>query len=240
MGRASSGMAVRLATEALVVILSILAAFQLEEWREGRAAFRVETAQLDAIRDDLLETRIRMDTVLTLQRRVVESARLLSLIHAGALPTPPADSVASLIGRAGSWWRLEPVTSAYEALVSSGDVMRLSSRALLGELASFYSDLNIEFEDQAESMALLNEMRRIQMPYGLGVLPAGALENWGGIGWLSESAISDLVRDPRHAHLVFMRGGLEMNRVELYERLDLKMERLLELLDSELARRRAT
>ena len=104
-------------------------------------------------------------------------------------------------------WRLEPVTAAYDAMVSSGDVTRLQSRSLLRELAAFSSDLRVEFEDQAESMALMVEMHRLQMEY---------------------------------AFLVLRRGRMQANRLELYQRLDRAIARLLRLLDNELAERGAS
>lgn len=116
---------VRLGVESLVVIFSILAAFQLEEWRDQRVAFQIETAQLAAIRDDLVENRARLDTVMVRQSEVVESSLLVMSIHTGALPSPPSDSLATLLANASSWWRLEPVTAAYDAMVSSGDVTRI-------------------------------------------------------------------------------------------------------------------
>lgn len=241
MRRPDPSIVVRLGTESLVVLLSILAAFQLEEWRDDRAAFRVETAQLAAIRDDLLENQVRLDTVMTLQREVVESTRILTLLHLDATPRPSPDSIAGLIGRAGAWWRLEPVTAAYDAMVSSGDVTRLQSRSLLRELAAFSSDLRVEFEDQAESMALMAEMHRLQMEYGLGLLPSTAWQYLVGMdGSPSESAIASLVKDPRHAFLVLRRGRMEANRLELYQRLDGAIARLLRLLDNELAERGAS
>ena len=235
-----SELAVRLGVESLVVILSILAAFQLEEWRDDRTAFGVETAQLSAIRGDLLENQLRLDTVSAAQRRAVESGRLLLALHRGTLSGPPADSIAELLDWATSWWRFEPVTGAYESMVNSGDVTRLQSRELMRELASFSGDLNAEFEDQVESMELLAEMRRIQMEYGLGIFSPTLREDIGFGGATSTSDVEVVIRDPRYAHLVAIRTLMEKNRLDYYERLAGAMVRMLSLLEVELAERGAT
>jgi hypothetical protein len=230
----------RLAAEALVVVVSILLAFQLEEWRDQRRAAELEKAQLSAIRDDLLENQVRLDTILARQRNVVQSSQILAAVHDGALPSPSSDSLAILLFRASQWWRFEPVTAAYDAMVSSGDVTRLRSRPLIQELASFSGDLDPEFEDQVESMDLLGEMRRIQMQYGLAAFPRGFRENRGLEGDASREAMAELIRDPRLAYLVALRGALESGRLQLYERLEEGMNRMLELLDRELTQRGAT
>jgi hypothetical protein len=125
-------------------------------------------------------------------------------------------------------------------MVSSGDVTRLRSRSLIQELASFSGDLDVEFEDQVESMDLLGEMRRIQMEYGLAVFPRRFRENRGLQGDASPEVMAELLRDPRLAYLVAFRGGLESVRLQLYERLEEAMNRMLELLDRELTQRGAT
>jgi len=237
-----SDVAIHLGMEALVVVVSILAAFQLEEWRDNRAALRIETAQLSAIRADVLENQVRLDTVSSIQRRVVESGQLLLQAHTGLRSDLAHDSIAELLSWATSWWRLEPVTGAYDAMVNSGDVTRLRSQELLRELASFAGDLNADFEDQVESMDLLAEMRRIQMQYGLDIYSRGFWKDLGLSGAPSPtpSAVAAIIRDPRYAHLVAIRTLLETNRLEYYERLEGSMARMLRLLDQELALRGAT
>jgi hypothetical protein len=238
MSRRLPRLVLRLAAESLVVIFSVWAAFLLEEWRDSRAAFRLETAQLAAIRDDVLQNQARLNDVIQGQRRVVEASDILVSIHGAGLPMPPRDSVADLVRLASSWFRLEPVTAAYDAMVSSGDVTRLRSRALLGQLASFAGDLTADFEDQAQSMDLLAEMTRIQMEHGLSVFSQGFLRRRYDIDAPpTDDAVEVLARDPRHAYLVAWRGLLERNRLEMFDQLSEAMVSLLAILDDELAQR---
>jgi hypothetical protein len=231
--------AVRLAVEASVVILSILAAFQLEEWRDDRAAVRLETAQLALIRADLLENQVRLENVIAMQNRVVTSGKNLLSIYSGESAAPSPDSVASLLDWAESWSRLEPVTGAYDAMVSSGDVTRLRNQELLRELAAFAGDLDAEFEDQDESMSLLAEMRRVVMDYGLDVLSRQRQGRIGLSGSASAQAVAAVLNNQRYAHLVALRTWMETIRLAYLEGLSDSMMRIRTLLEAELAMRGA-
>jgi hypothetical protein len=239
--------AVRLIAEGLVMVLGILLAFQLENWREGRARYQLETAQLVAIRDDVLENQQRLEDVLALQRETVESGRILLAAHAGRLPAPLGDSLVVLFDNAESWWRLEPVTGAYDAMVGSGDVVRLRNQSLLRALASLAADLTSEFEDQQESMDLLAEMRRRAMSFGVGLTDPDLLiriDPSAPMEAIAESvdsgAATSLLGDRSYAHLLARRITMEMNRLEWQDQLADRLSRTLALLEEELVDRGAT
>ena len=229
----------RLSAEVVVVILSVLVALQLEGRIQDRATFRLETAQLLAIEADLVENLARLDTVMVSQRRAIESGRQVLGIHTGAVPPPAADSLALLLGWSESWWRLEPLTGAYDAMVSSGDVTRLGNQELLRALASFFGDVKAGFEDEVASMDLLAELRRATMGHGLGVVNEVILDEVGTQFPASQAAVGAVVADPVYANLTANRIFLEINRLEYYERLQASIVTMLSLLDAELAFRGA-
>ena len=230
----------RLLAELAVVIIGVLIALEFEDRRQSSASVRVETAQLVALRADLVENRVRLDSVRVRQDRSVSAGRLLVALHAGQAERPSDLILAIQLNRAMSWWRFEPVTGAYDAMVSSGDITRLQNQDLIGALASFSGDVQLEFEDHDQSMALWVELRRIQAQHGLDALDPGLLRDLDISLRPSGAALSSMVADPLVGAFVAIRTRLEMNRVELYQRLAVGITDLLNTVEAELAERGAS
>ena len=63
-----------------------------------------------------------------------------------------------------SWYQAELISSAYNTLINAWDSELITNRALVKDLAEFYSILNSEFEDQVTSMNHINNMMIILDP----------------------------------------------------------------------------
>jgi hypothetical protein len=70
----------------------------------------------------MLENRERLAAVVADQEGTVWSGRVLVSLHAGQPVEQNGVGLGGLVGAALSWWRFEPVTGAYDAMVSSGDI----------------------------------------------------------------------------------------------------------------------
>jgi hypothetical protein len=223
--------AARLSAELVVVIAGILLGLWIDDARQTRASDRLATAQLEALRNDLLENQARLGEVRSWQDSVVAAGRVLLGLHAGTAERPSDVAIARLANAAMSWFRFEPVTGAYDAMVASGDITRLKDQHLLRQLASFSGDIRGEFEDQDESMRLVLELRRLQAPHGLDAFDPVLLNELEVLWTPSSSALSAMVADPRFAVFLATRTRLEMNRAELYERLDEAIASMLAAID---------
>ena len=134
--------------EIILVVGSVLVAFQVDRWWQDRDTAERESALLQGL---LVDTRVnleRIDQVLALQLGLLESQRtLLREIHEG--PTGlPADSIRTLITESRRFHRLEPVTGAYEALVASGDLRLIRSDQLRSALTRFFEEAARGYEDE--------------------------------------------------------------------------------------------
>lgn len=65
------------------------------------------------------------------------------------------DSLSNLIGYGTSWYRAEPITGAYNALISAGKIDLIENEELRHLLTQFAADLESGFEDQQTTMDLL-------------------------------------------------------------------------------------
>ena len=84
------------------------------------------------------------------------------------------------------------------------------------------------------------ELRRIQAQHGLDALDPGLLRDLNISLRPSGAALSSIVSDPRVGAFVAIRTRLEMNRVELYQRLSLGISDMLNTVETELAERDAS
>jgi hypothetical protein len=135
--------------EMVLIVAGVLIAFQADEWNDDRKAEAGAQAQLGALVADFQANQARLDTIMQLQDRVVAAqVALLNVVH-GHNERPGADSLEVLISWSYQFFRLEPITGAYDALVSSGDVGRVNDSKLRADLAVFFGHIAKPYEDAA-------------------------------------------------------------------------------------------
>ena len=104
--------------------------------------------QLEALRVDMHDNLTRLDLLIKDQIDLLGTQRqLLRVIH-GVDPTPSSAEVGRLIYQSRRFFRLEPVTGAYDALVASGDLRLVGSKDLRAALARFYGHAARGYEDE--------------------------------------------------------------------------------------------
>ena len=215
--------------ELLLIVVGILIAFQLEEWRAARQLAAEEAQVLQSIDADLERTLARIDTVRGFQGRTIEAKRALLRIAVGEEPLPAHDSLAVLVTWAGTWWRLEPVMETYDALVGAGELHLVRDRELRGELAALASDLAFGFEDEVESQALLLEMSGRESRLG----PAAIALRLEYIDAPPPDDLSDLptlLDDPQYLYFLGRHASLEARRLAYYDGVEEAALRIREML----------
>lgn len=148
----------RAVSEIVIIIIGVLIAFQVEDWRAEQESLKQEAAQIAALRADFAENIVRLEELVSLQDDIVAAqTRLLRIIYDHD-PRPDNDELVRIITTAQSFHRLKPVMGAYQAMVSSGDLRLLRDQELRAALADFAGTLGDGYEDEE-----LGTQLRVQM-----------------------------------------------------------------------------
>lgn len=147
--------------EIVLVVIGILIALQLNTWNENRKAKNEEQKILTALQSDFKVSKTRIEKTMVQQQDVLDHSKTLIDIHERQdlkeyeYFDTHLDSLDYLISYGTSWYRTEPVTGAYNALISAGKVDLIKNENLRHLLAQFSADLESGFEDHESAMDLL-------------------------------------------------------------------------------------
>lgn len=232
----------RAAAELALIFVGVLLAFQFETWQGSREDALRATEQLQALEVDFLETRDRLTATILQQERMLKlSATLVDMVDGIRPVTADPDSIRSMFGGGAlSWWRSEPVTGAYDAMISAGDVGLIGNGDLRRLLAEYAADVEAGFEDHTSSMDLLNrlygEVDEMMLSFStsnvrdrVGVAPHTTSP--------STEAVATLVSNQSFGGLLLWKSQLETNRLEYQRALLGQVDTILMVLAQELAGR---
>ena len=174
----------RALVEIAIIIVGVLIAFQVENWRSERDSREQEAAQIAALRDDFTENASRLRELIGRQEDILAAqSRLLRIAHQ-IEPKPGSDELAYLITTAQSFYRMKAVMGAYQSLVSSGDLRLLRNSELRSDLAEFVDTLGDGYDDE-DLGTLLRVQMFASMSQSINVLTTFS-PDYGGFDWLSE------------------------------------------------------
>lgn len=145
--------------EIVLVVIGILIALQINNNNELRKQKDEETKILLGIKEDFIETRIRLINTKNNQLRVLSNSRILiNAIETKDYSVHP-DSINHLLTfGAFSHHRDEAIMGSYDALIGAGKTSIIENQKLLNALADFSSLYSTGFEDQARTDDLFNIM----------------------------------------------------------------------------------
>ena len=151
--------------EIVLVVIGILIALQVNNWNENRKLLNQEYKILMSLRADFLESKERLLETMNDQKNAIRKSSELIKIYEGKVPKPINDSILDYIGYgAYAWYREELLTGAYEALINAGNSELIRNEELIKMLAEYFSIVKSGFEDQENSVNLLNNMQEIMAP----------------------------------------------------------------------------
>lgn len=151
--------------EIVLVVIGILIALQINNWNQNRILLQQEHKLLISLKADFLESKLRLKKTMKLQNNVVKLSSELIKIYEGKIPRPSNDSIKVYIAfGAEGWYRAELLTGGYDAFISTGNPELIRNKELTKMLAEYFSIVNSGFEDQDNSMNLLNNMHQIIAP----------------------------------------------------------------------------
>lgn len=151
--------------EIVLVVIGILIALGINNWNENRKSLNQEHKILISLKADFLESKERLLESMKMQKNAIRKSSELIKIFEGKILRPINDSILDYMGYgAYAWYREELLTGAYEALINSGNSELIRNEELTKMLAEFFSIVKSGFEDQENSMNLLNNMQDIMAP----------------------------------------------------------------------------
>ena len=129
----------RIGTEGVAIIASILIAFSLDAWWDGRELAEREDRYLESLERDFLENRENLEQTIQVQSAVMESIQKLVLFGATATPAPDADSVMSLVTLVFRDTNVgfSPNLGTYQELLNTSSLQVLRNDSLRTLLADF-------------------------------------------------------------------------------------------------------
>lgn len=151
--------------EIVLVVIGILIALQINTWNEKRKASDEEIKILKALQADFKVSKKRIEETIIMQKKVLTNSQILIGIYERKNPKEQLyfdthlDSLDYLVAYGLSWYRAEPVTGAYNSLISAGKVDLIQDEKLRHLLAQFIADFESGFEDQESTMLLLDKLQ---------------------------------------------------------------------------------
>ncbi len=227
--------------EITLVVIGILIALQINNWNENKKDSVKEKELEIALRSDFKETKTRLQETIKRQQLVIYYSRKLIISYETKELIKIKDSLPILMGWGfTSWWRAEPVTKTYQSMISTGNIDLLSNEKLKQKLAEFHAELDSGFEDQVESMDLLDALNKQLAPYGF-ILKQNDARRELGIDLLDKSELRNSVTDEdvrklQTEHSLFNLAAkkmiLELNRLKGQQKMEAFVDEILTILNN--------
>ena len=229
--------------EIVLVMVGILLALQVNNWNEERKDYSTEKELLGALKTDFLETKARLNETIKLQNEVVLYSRHLLILFETNNLLEKKDSIAEFVTYGAlSWWRAEPVTGTFDAMVSTGDIGLLKNKKLRRYLAEFNAEIKSGFEDHEYSMDLLSQLTIEQSAYPFNLSP-GIVRNNIGLPEIKNSEvqekilivkINELKNNKRFFGILSSKLAMDVNRLRRQEKMILFVNNVLNIIETEL------
>jgi hypothetical protein len=226
--------------EIVLVVIGILIALQINNWNENRKD-RLKERELEiALMSDFQETKTRLEETMFKQQQAIKFSRRLIMVYEKYQLMTVKDSLPTFVlWGFGSWFRAEPVTKTYQSMISTGNIDLLSNSELKQKLAEFHAELDSGFEDQVESMNLLDALNKQLASFGF-VLKSNSARNKLGLNRLDESTLKKIISDEDVKKLqsdnsIFDLGmrrmSLELNRLVSQQKMATLVDEILLILN---------
>ena len=121
----------RVLIEGVVIVGSILLAFGIDAWWEGRQERVEEQALLSRLQGELAEAESHLQEWRENQRGVADAGReILANTELSPRPTIPTDSIGKLIWKATFNWDADPPTGVVSSAIATGRISLIADSDL--------------------------------------------------------------------------------------------------------------
>ena len=129
----------RILGEGIIIVVSILLAFWIQAWWEDAKDAERERAHLEALQVEFKANLKSLESNIARLESIKSAAVSLIYIIEGKVDRPSVDSLSDITWEAFSFPPYEPRTTAYENLISTGDISLIRDESLKSDLAVFAS-----------------------------------------------------------------------------------------------------
>jgi hypothetical protein len=226
--------------EIVLVVIGILIALQINDWNERQKQLKQEYKILVSLEADFIKSKERLSQTLKMQNNVIKKGSELIKMYEGKIPRAPNDTLMNYIAYgAYSWYREELLTGAYDAYINTGNSELIRNENLTKLMAEYFSILESGFEDQENSMDLLNNMQNIMAPVAIHldyreIRPKIGLDT--SRSPKEDMAIEFLFEQDAFFGLLNNRMAVEYLRLEIQKDLMVKIDAIIAILQSEIKR----
>ena len=127
--------------ELVIVVIGVIIALGVDSWWSDLQDATAERGHLVALSSEFSTNQETLESNIATLQRIKGSARELLLIAEGEESLPPPDSMVVLTWSAFSFPPYEPVVTAYQNLVNTGDIQLIQDDSLKQDLALFMSQI---------------------------------------------------------------------------------------------------
>ena len=204
--------------EILLVIIGILIALNINNQNEQRKERILEEKILIGIEQDFIQTRERLINTISQQQDVLKYSQNLINIIENEETSVSSDSIGLCITRGAlSFFRAEPITGTYDALIGAGNTSIIHNQDLLESLADFSSLFNLGFEDESNSNHLMELMDKSISEFS-SVLINDTYRDMEGLKYKpnegeKQNAVQKLITNNSFLYYLIRRIQLEHNRL---------------------------
>ena len=126
--------------EGVLIIVSILAAFSIEEWRQGREDAEQERVLLEALAQDFAQAARNFESTKRAHSSVARHGeQIIQYADAGGVPKSERSEFENMVG--SHFWRTQfsPPMGTVETILGSGRIDLISNKRLIAELTRWSS-----------------------------------------------------------------------------------------------------
>lgn len=133
----------RTAIEGVAIVVSILLAFWIDTWWEGRMEARLEVMYIIELQEDFEQNESRLEDEIAIFEELARSMYVLQEQSALDSPSMSVSELNENFGQIISMSTFYPINRAYVNMTGSGDLKLIRSRPLKNALAEYYAAAQI-------------------------------------------------------------------------------------------------
>lgn len=227
----------RIGAESVAIVGSILLAFWIDAWWEGRAEREQEAAILKALAVDFGEAREQFEEIRSNRERLLANMeQLLHWAEEGKVPEERYADVDLMVG--STFWRqiFDPPSGAVETILGSGRLDLISNSELVPELTRWTAQINDLRETET---AVVEHFYQTVYPYLADRVNIQDLDKGipypGGVPWTQqETDVYELIGEREFHNIIYVHWVLTWNAQTSMPPVDTAIKRITEIVESEL------
>ncbi|MCW9707823.1 hypothetical protein [Fodinibius salsisoli] len=167
--------------QVILMVISILIAFWVDTWWQGKQNIKKEKAYLSALKSELEENQRIYDSHMEkLKEDVSTTSNFLSMLKGNTSGQIPADSLQKYIWPLATINVITPIQAALDDLINSGGMQYIRSDILRRQIATYKQNFEFDFEKQRSALKLWNSTLSVFNLNNMNisqVVPADAIES---------------------------------------------------------------